>query len=196
MVSSRLTTLPAIFLYATSCLAQYPDDDDDAPLPEHFPRAFIVAMAVAIVSVVLLLTVVCALAHSWQYILGGRGGPVTSSGVPERWLDPVFEWPHQLQQQLRPLSRTTNYNNSGGNNYSYHYLRSRMKKKKDKNMSKSKNKSKNNNKKNRRRLRDRIKMRMADSGWGWGWGADDKGAAVGLGRKAERADLIVGAGLP
>ncbi|KAI1657436.1 hypothetical protein F4813DRAFT_389612 [Daldinia decipiens] len=95
-------TIPSVLLLHTApCRAQVLDGKD-APVPEDFPKAFITAMAVAIVSVVLLLTLVCVLAHSWQHILC-RHGRATSSGVPERWLDPVFEWP----QQLRPLSRSS-----------------------------------------------------------------------------------------
>ncbi|KAI2784015.1 hypothetical protein F4815DRAFT_262838 [Daldinia loculata] len=92
---------PILLLYTAPCRAQGLGEHD-TPVPEDFPKAFITAMAVAIVSVVLLLTLVCVLAHSWQYILC-RHGRATSSGVPERWFGPVFEWP----QQLRPLSRSS-----------------------------------------------------------------------------------------
>ncbi|KAI8960628.1 hypothetical protein F5Y11DRAFT_358351 [Daldinia sp. FL1419] len=144
-----------LFLYATPCLAGDPGDNgNELPVPEDFPKAFITAMAVAIVSVVLLLTLVCVLAHCWQHILG-RQMLTTSTGVPERWLDPVFEWP----QQLRPRSR---------NNYNYSdYITSHRQRRK-----------------NRRRLRDRIRMSMVESGWG--------GKGVGVGRRTERAELLVG----
>ncbi|OTB16091.1 hypothetical protein K445DRAFT_21727 [Daldinia sp. EC12] len=175
------TIPPAIFLlyYGTLCRAQEEPDDNDTPVPENFPKAFVVAMAVGIVSVVLLLTLVCVLAHCWQYILGrvgvgGAHGLVTSSGVPERWLDPVFEWPQQLHQQflLRPRSRNSYHQHQ--HQHHHHYRRS---------------------KKNRRRLRDRIKLRMVESGWGGGGDGGGGGVkGVGLRRTSERADLVVGGG--
>ncbi|KAI1476574.1 hypothetical protein F4774DRAFT_231163 [Daldinia eschscholtzii] len=177
------TIPPAIFLlyYGTLCRAQEEPDDNDTPVPENFPKAFVVAMAVGIVSVVLLLTLVCVLAHCWQYILGrvgvgGAHGLVTSSGVPERWLDPVFEWPQQLHQQflLRPRSRNSYHQHQHQHQHHHHYRRS---------------------KKNRRRLRDRIKLRMVESGWGGGGDGGGGGVkGVGLRRTSERADLVVGGG--
>ncbi|KAI0845741.1 hypothetical protein F5Y00DRAFT_162151 [Daldinia vernicosa] len=104
LVSIIITTIPSILLlllYTAPCHAQGLGESD-TPVPEDFPKAFITAMAVAIVCVVLLLALVCVFAHSWQYILC-RHGRATSSGVSERWLEPVFEWP----QQLRPLSRSS-----------------------------------------------------------------------------------------
>ncbi|KAI1471602.1 uncharacterized protein F4812DRAFT_455709 [Daldinia caldariorum] len=93
MASFVSSIRPVVFLYAASCLAQHLDDDDDddndTPVPGVFPRAFVVAMAVAIVGVVLLLALVCALAHSWQHILGRRGR-VTSLGAARALARPGF----------------------------------------------------------------------------------------------------------
>ncbi|KAI0096469.1 hypothetical protein F4814DRAFT_129530 [Daldinia grandis] len=102
MASLAPIIIPSILLLYTARCHGQGLGGNDTPVPEDFPKAFITAMVVAIISVVLLLTLVCVLAQSWQYILC-RHGRATSSGVPERWLDPVFEWP----QQLRPLSRSS-----------------------------------------------------------------------------------------
>ncbi|KAI1460838.1 hypothetical protein F4805DRAFT_346168 [Annulohypoxylon moriforme] len=89
----------SVLVFAGQCCAQ---EGEEAPVPADFPKAFITAMAVAIICVVLVLTLVCVLAHCWQYILRYRWRDVKSPfRTPERWVDPVFEWP----QQLMPRSR-------------------------------------------------------------------------------------------
>ncbi|KAI2465712.1 hypothetical protein F4781DRAFT_15168 [Annulohypoxylon bovei var. microspora] len=89
----------SILVFGRQCRAQ--EGDIEIPVPADFPKAFITAMAVAIICVVILLTLVCVIAHCWQYILRYRWRGMKSVRAPERWVDPVFEWP----QQLMPRSR-------------------------------------------------------------------------------------------
>ncbi|KAI0882481.1 uncharacterized protein GGS22DRAFT_44981 [Annulohypoxylon maeteangense] len=99
MVSLPIVILP-ILICVRRCRAQ--QEETDMPVPADFPKAFITAMAVAIICVVIVLTLVCVLAHCWQYILRYKWRDVKSPfRTPERWVDPVFEWP----QQLMPRSR-------------------------------------------------------------------------------------------
>ncbi|KAI0378251.1 hypothetical protein F5Y04DRAFT_284008 [Hypomontagnella monticulosa] len=96
------TIILSVLLFTKLCLAQQPDED--AAVPENFPKAFITAMAVAIICTVIVVTLVCVLAHCWQYILGARRRGVVSLTLPlvrERWLDPVFEWPQRLAPRPR-----------------------------------------------------------------------------------------------
>ncbi|KAI1107319.1 hypothetical protein F4804DRAFT_297564 [Jackrogersella minutella] len=94
------TVILPILIFTRPCHAQ--QEVDEVSVPANFPKAFITAMAVAIICVVIVLTLVCVLAHCWQYILGYRWrGKTSSLRTPERWVDPVFEWP----QQLMPRSR-------------------------------------------------------------------------------------------
>ncbi|KAI1418156.1 hypothetical protein F5Y13DRAFT_184670 [Hypoxylon sp. FL1857] len=96
-----MASLPTIFfptlLFIRLCAAEHPDVE--AAVPADFPKAFITAMAVGIVSVVVLITLVCVLAHCWQYILGRRWDKF--SREPETWVEPVFEWPQQLSRRPR-----------------------------------------------------------------------------------------------
>ncbi|XDG03305.1 hypothetical protein ABKA04_002920 [Annulohypoxylon sp. FPYF3050] len=99
-----MASLPVVILsvlvFVRQCRAK--QEDAEGPVPADFPKAFITAMAVAIICVIIVLTLVCVLAHCWQYILRYRwGGMKSSVRTPERWVDPVFEWP----QQLMPRSR-------------------------------------------------------------------------------------------
>ncbi|KAI1376190.1 hypothetical protein F4677DRAFT_99571 [Hypoxylon crocopeplum] len=93
--------LTILFLFTLACRAQFPDKE--VAVPADFPKAFITAMAVAIVCVVVVGTFICVFAHCWQYILGPRkrGARTSSSLIPERWLEPVFEWPQQLTSRSR-----------------------------------------------------------------------------------------------
>ncbi|KAI0843410.1 hypothetical protein F5Y06DRAFT_291322 [Hypoxylon sp. FL0890] len=96
-----MSSPPPIFLTALlfirSCIAQ--PMDSEAAVPADFPKAFITAMAVGVVCVVVFLTLVCVFAHCWQYIIKRRWGKF--SGDNERWVDPVFEWPQQLTSRSR-----------------------------------------------------------------------------------------------
>ncbi|KAI1210406.1 uncharacterized protein F4807DRAFT_467166 [Annulohypoxylon truncatum] len=99
MVSLPATIL-SVLVFVRQCRAQ--QEGEELPVPADFPKAFIAAMAVAIICVVIVLTLVCVLAHCWQYILRYRWRDAKSPfRAPERWVDPVFEWP----QQLMPRSR-------------------------------------------------------------------------------------------
>ncbi|KAI0124608.1 hypothetical protein F4776DRAFT_214446 [Hypoxylon sp. NC0597] len=97
-----MASLPTIFLPALHliglCVAQ--QLDGRVAVPADFPKAFITAMAVGVVCVVVLLTLVCVLAHCWQHILRWRRNK-SSSQAPERWVDPVSEWPQRLNRQSR-----------------------------------------------------------------------------------------------
>lgn len=62
--------------FAPPCDAALEPDHEEA-VPADFPKAFIAAMAVAVVCVVVAVTMVCVLAHCWQHMLLGsrrRGG--------------------------------------------------------------------------------------------------------------------------
>ncbi|KAI1135905.1 hypothetical protein F5Y05DRAFT_415899 [Hypoxylon sp. FL0543] len=96
-MASLATIFLPVLVFIGSVTAQQPDDE--APVPADFPKAFITAMAVGVVCVVVFLTLVCVLAHCWQYTIGRGWDKLT--GTSERWVDPVFEWP----QQLNPRSR-------------------------------------------------------------------------------------------
>ncbi|KAI1781111.1 hypothetical protein F4818DRAFT_436303 [Hypoxylon cercidicola] len=98
-MASLLTITPILFLLFTApCHAQHPENA--VAVPANFPKAFVTAMVVAIVCVVILVVLVCVLSHCWQYIIGLRWRPSktgsSTSLVPERWLEPVFEWPQKL----------------------------------------------------------------------------------------------------
>ena len=71
------TIILSVLLSTKLCLAQQPDED--APVPENFPKAFITAMAVAIICTVIVVTLVCVLAH------------VSLSSSTRRKLDPELE---------------------------------------------------------------------------------------------------------
>ncbi|OTA53440.1 hypothetical protein K449DRAFT_469966 [Hypoxylon sp. EC38] len=98
-----MASLPTIFLPAFLsiglCVAQQPAGK--VAVPADFPKAFITAMVVGVVCVVVFLTLVCVLAHCWQYILGWPRWGKSSSKTSERWVDPVFEWPQQLGRRSR-----------------------------------------------------------------------------------------------
>ncbi|KAI1766617.1 hypothetical protein GGR53DRAFT_203857 [Hypoxylon sp. FL1150] len=101
-----MASLPAValllvlLLAAPSCRAHQPGTD--AAVPADFPQAFVKAMVVAIICLIILMVIVCVFAHCAQCIIGLRRRPGTTgfsssatSRAPERWLEPVFEWPQQ-----------------------------------------------------------------------------------------------------
>ncbi|KAI2631954.1 hypothetical protein GGR54DRAFT_8126 [Hypoxylon sp. NC1633] len=93
-----LLTTTTLLLSASIPQIRAQAPDDEVAVPADFPKAFITAMAVAAVGVAVVMTLICVFAHCWQYILGPRSSRPdgSSSAVPERWLEPVFEWPRQL----------------------------------------------------------------------------------------------------
>ncbi|KAL7623835.1 hypothetical protein AAE478_005391 [Parahypoxylon ruwenzoriense] len=112
----------ALLLFAALGLANQGDGPSVA-VPADFPKAFIVAIVVSVVCVVVFLALICVLAHCWQHICGLWRRPVrrrassaassTSSssvaaagdGNARGWLDPVFEWPQQLTPRARRDAR-------------------------------------------------------------------------------------------